>query len=100
MRQKKSKACRRQAEQWCRDFLMESFPEEVVGCTSKEELWNLAFPETHYLEVRRKTWVTDKDGESPQYTRMRLFKMSPRWIYKQLKKNPAITKMELKELAA
>lgn len=100
MRQTKAKQYKRQAEQWCIDFITESFPEEVAGCTTKEDLWNLAFPETHYLEVCRQPWAKDAEDDEGKYTRMRLFRMSPRWIYKQIKKNPSITKLELKELAA
>jgi hypothetical protein len=99
MRQKRSKQYRRQAEDWCLDFLMESFPEEVVASTSKESLWKLAFPETHYNQVLRHRWSTDiEDGDT--YSRMRLFKMSPRWLYKQIKKNPLVTKQELTEMTS
>ncbi|MEE8597951.1 MAG: hypothetical protein V3S69_00235 [Dehalococcoidales bacterium] len=97
MRQKRSKKYKQQAEDWCYDFLMESFPEEVVQETSRESLWNLAFPETHYKQVLRHTWSTDvEDGDT--YERFRLFKMSPRWLYKQIKKNPLVTKQELTEM--
>jgi hypothetical protein len=97
MRRILSKQYRRQSEAWCYDFLLESFPEEVVKETSRESLWKLAFPETHYREVLRHSWSTDtEDGDT--YERFRLFKMSPRWIYKQIKKNPLVTKQELKEM--
>ena len=96
MRQTKSKEYRRQAGDWCFDFLMESFPEEVVKCTTRNELWTLAFPETHYNEICRQPWQAPDDDST--FSRMRLFKMSPRWIYKQIKKNPLVTKEELKRM--
>jgi hypothetical protein len=98
VRQTKAKQYKRQAEQWCMDFLMESFPEEVVKCTTKEDLWDLAFPETHYNQILRYSWSTDVEDKDT-YKRIRLFQMSPRWIYKQIKKNPLVTKEELKSIA-
>ena len=98
MRQKRSKQYRRQAGDWCYDFLYESFPEEVVKETSRESLWNLAFPESHYNQILR--FDEPKEDGEDTYSRYRLFKMSPRWIYKQIKKNPSVTKQELTEIAA
>lgn len=95
LRQKRSKQYKRQAEDWCYGFLLASFPEEVVRETSKKSLWKLAFPETHYNQILRHSTAEEKDDT---YSRMRLFKMSPRWLYKQIKKNPLVTKQELTEM--
>jgi hypothetical protein len=95
-----SKQYRRQAEDWCFQALRAAFPNEVVDDMDREELWQLAFPETHYMEVCKHTNRFDADGDPLTYKRMCLYKMSPRWIYKQIKRNPSITQEEMKELAA
>ena len=100
MNRTKSKAIRRQAEEWCFESLRASFPEEVVDDMDREELWKLAFPETHYNERFQSQDKYDDDGDPIVFTRMRLFKMSPRHIYKHLKKNPGLTKEEYKEICA
>jgi hypothetical protein len=100
MRQTKAKQYRRQAEQWCFEFLRESFPAEVVEGMDRKELWALAFPETHYEEMCTHPWAKDSTDLDGKYSRFRLFKRSPRWIYKHIKKNPLVTKQELMEMAS
>jgi len=97
MRRVKSKQYRRQAEEWCFELLHAAFPEEVVDDMDREELWKLAFPETHFSEVCKHHDLWDVNGDPMTYTRMRLFRNSPRWIYKQIKKNPSITKEQIKK---
>ena len=79
--------------------MSEHTPEEVVEDMDREELWKLAFPETHYEEICRSDTKFDDEGEPERYYRFRLFKNSPRWIYKQIKRNPSITKEELKNVS-
>lgn len=98
MRQANAKAYKRLAEVWCFEFLRDTFPEEVVDDMDRDELWNLAFPETHYQEVCRSNTKFNDDGEPEKYKRFRLFRRSPRWIYRQIKKNPLITKEELSRI--
>lgn len=100
MRQTKAKQYRRQAEQWCFEFLRESFPEEVVEDMNRDDLWKLAFPETHYEEMCTHPWAKDSKDLEGKYSRFRLFARSPRWIYQKIKKNPLVTKQELKEMVS
>jgi len=95
VRRTKSKEYRRQAEEWCFELLRDAFPEEIVEDMNRDELWNLAFPETHFLQVCKHPYKVDEDGNPETFKRMKLFRNSPRWIYKQIKKNPLITKDEL-----
>lgn len=99
MRRTLSKQYRRQAEQWCFEMLRESFPEEIVEDMNREDLWKLAFPETHFNEVCQHPTKVDDNGDPETFSRFRLFRNSPRWIYKQIKKNPMITKEQLQQVA-
>lgn len=100
MNRRKSKQYRRQAGDWCFESLYASFPEEVVNTTTREELWNTSFAETYYNERSMSPTKVDSEGNPVVHNRMRLFRMSPKWIYKNIKKNPLITREELRSLAS
>ena len=80
-------------------FIRASFPEEVVDDMSRKDLWNLPIEQTVYKH-QYTTEKRDDNGDLVNHVRIQLFKMSPRWLLKQIKKNPLVTKDELKELAA